>query len=247
VTAFVEALINLRYPLVLPEDRVVFHAMRPTWEAERLSDMFPRVEECMTIFDIGAESGDFTALYRSWVGPDGAVIPVEPSVPYWPSIRQTYEANSFAPPPLSFAGFASSITDLHPPDAPGDYEWIVRDGWNAWSVGQVMPDFGFRHLCQETAYTPQITLTDLALEAGMPQVIVLDIEGAEYDAMVGMAGLVELAGNERPLVYISVHPPTMLEWYHRTVPELQELMASYGYDGVYLGTHGGEDFWRYQG
>ena len=163
MTKIVDTLINDRYPLRVTADRHDFHRVRPEWESKRLESCVELMEPGMTVYDLGAESGDFTALYRSWVGPSGLVVAVEPSPPYWPSIRQTWEANDFGPPPAWFSGFVSDVTDLTPPlDEMADQRENDGTGWPQSSNGDVIPDFGFRHLCQQADSTPQVTIDDLA-------------------------------------------------------------------------------------
>ena len=127
------------------------------------------MEPGMTVYDLGAESGDFTALYRSWVGPSGLVVAVEPSPPYWPSIRQTWEANDFGPPPAWFSGFVSDVTDLTPPlDEMADQRENDGTGWPQSSNGPVVPDFGFRHLCQQADSTPRSPSTTWPMGSAHP-------------------------------------------------------------------------------
>lgn len=229
--------INDRWDIVLPQDRHEFHLARPNWESERLASMHERLEDGMNVFDVGAESGDFTALYKLWVGP-GEVLPVEPSLPYWPSIRQTWEANGFDAPRFTFTGFASDVTRLITKKEPG--ESLVH-GWPECSVGGISPDFGFRHLAQDTDRTPQVTLDHLAGKTFVPDVIVMDIEGAEYRALKGAQNLLR---EHKLLVWVSVHPPTMKAWYGKTPADIDRLMWSLGYDGALLAPAGrdGEDY-----
>lgn len=234
--------VNERWRLLLPADRVLFHRERPRWEAPRLAHMRTRVEPGTVVYDVGAECGDFSALYQSW---GATVIPIEPQPQYWPSIRQTFEANGFAPPPAWFAGFASDVTDLYPAmdtvrERLNDAEGHVAEQWPRCSRGDIAPDFGFRHLAQQADSTPQTRLDDFAERIDLaPDIIVLDIEGAEHAALVGCDRLLTTT---RPLLYVSVHEPTMLAWYDRTLDDLCALMDGYGYAGELLGTNG-EDYW----
>lgn len=240
MTEFVPAKINDRWELMLPEFRRQFHSDRPEWEAGRLASCAETMFPGAVVWDIGAEQGDFTALYRQWVGPGGRVVAVEPSPPYWPCVRQTWEANGFGEPPGWFVGFASNETSgaqvrSTVADEPGP------DGWPACSVGQIIPDFGFRHLAQQTNETPQVRLDELAEPA--PDVITIDIEGAEWHCLSGCAGLFETV---RPLIYVSVHDRPIVEWYDRTFLDLHRLMLGFDYDGTFLPYLGeGETMWLY--
>ena len=236
------SLINDTWPIILTPDRYEFHAARPEWESKRLESCAKLIQPRMTVYDLGAESGDFTALYRSWVGPTGNVVAVEPSPPYWPSIRQTWEANNFGPPPSWFSGFVSDITDLAPEHDDMAYSRVDDGtGWPVSSNGEVIPDFGFRHLCQQAASTPQITIDDLADRVGAPDAIVMDIEGSEYRALQGASRVLT---DDRPLVWVSVHPMPLDEWYGRCPADIHVLMRDYGYRGDFLGVCT-EELWLY--
>lgn len=233
MTVFAPGLICDSWKLWLPEFRVAFHAERPDWERGRLESVHERLRPGMRVFDIGAEHGDFSALYRSW-GAD--VVPIEPSPPYWSCIRRTYEANGFDPPQAWFNGFAADVTRRGPDD-------FGEHGWPRGSLAPVIPDFGFRHLAQDKE-TPRITVDDLAALTGPPDALMIDVEGAEHAVLTGARGV--LAGGD-VLVWVSVHKPTMLDWYGRTLENLHALMDGVGYSGTLLPAHGeAETFWLYE-
>lgn len=228
-------LINGEYPIVLPDFRKEFHDARPNWERGRLAHAREHLQPGMRVFDIGAEHGDFTALYQSWVGQDGSVIPVEPSVRYWPCIKATYEANAFPAPPWSFVGFAA--------DGTSDVVQVCK-GWPIQTHGEVVADPGFCHLAQQADSIPSIAVDDLAYLVGDPDVLMIDVEGAEWHVLKGAEGALR---NRPVLVNVSVHEPTMLDWYGRTLADLHELMHDYGYSGEELPHFGeGETFWVYR-
>lgn len=230
---FAPGLICDLWKLWLPDFRVAFHHERPDWERGRLESVHERLKPGMRVFDIGAEHGDFSALYRSW-GAD--VVLVEPSPPYWPCIRRTFEANGFDPPSAWFNGFAADTTRWRS----GDFG---RVGWPWCSEGPVVADYGFRHLAQD-GETPRITIDDLADLAGAPDALMIDVEGAEWHVLSG-ARKVLAAGNV--LVWVSVHEATMGDWYGRTPLALGAIMADLGYFATALPSHGeAEDFWLFE-
>lgn len=237
--------INDLYELQLTHDRVEFHAKRPGWEAERLASCAELMQPGMCVFDAGSECGDFSSWYQMLVGPGGMVIPIEPSPPYWPAIRTHWEANDLPVRPLNafWGGFVSDVDDFLP-DSQWATEWGVDlgDGWPACSVGPIRPDFGFRHLAQQTADTPQIridTLVDRIVYT--PDVLVLDVEGSEWHVLQGARRTLE---RDRPICYVSVHPPTMLDWYQTTPEMITQFMADLEYDETFLG-EGTERFMLY--
>lgn len=237
MTEFVRGVIDEQWELMLPDFRKRFYEERPNWERGRLEHCARTFKPGMTVYDVGAEHGCMTALYRSWVG--GNVVPIEPSQPYWPCIRGTYEANGYGPPPAWFVGFASDTTNLRP--------YRAAFGRGSWPQieGEIIPDFGFRHLAQQAMDTAQVTLDRFARWAALPpDAVVIDVEGAEGRVL---AGLVNTLMERDVLVYVSVHEPTMLAWYGQTLADLHALMGSAGYSGTELPHHGeGETFWLWE-
>lgn len=243
-------LINERYPINLLPHRVDFHAARPTWESDRLDSMYEMGLTGWTIFDVGAEEGDFTSLYRSWVGDNGTIVAIEPSPCYWPAIRATWEGNGFAGLPICVPAFACDRTYVP--------EWsdkwknshaatikIADDGWPRASTGPIVPDCGFRMLCERQPDTPGWRMDDLSDFLGVtPDAIMFDIEGAEWHALSGCERLVAPDG-PRPVFWVSVHDENMINAYGKQFSDIIRLVISWNYDYRYLGTHGGEDFWLF--
>jgi FkbM family methyltransferase len=219
--------------LKLPKWRADFYDARPDgWEAPRIASMAKMVKPGMTVIDVGAECGDFTALYKSWVGGRGTVAIVEPQVAYWPLIRQIWEANFTDDPGPCFVGFASDNGD--PPSVEAAVaNPITLDCWPDVAGGAGIPELGFCHLAQQTDTIAQTMLDDLAI-LGRLQVdaIVIDVEGAELRVLRGAEGILRV---HRPNVWVSLHPPTMLDWYDCTPEDIDAFMDDCGYDSTYLG------------
>lgn len=230
---------------MMTPDRVKFQGDRPGWEKERVDDVAELLKPGMRVWDCGAESGDFTAWYHLLVGEQGVVVPIEPSPPYWPSIRAHWEANDLPPLGPWFAGFVSDRTQLIPELRDENFRPIIdidESGWPVASLGPVLPDFGFRHLAQQAHHTPQATIDDLVtfLES-RPSACVLDIEGSELRALRGAERTLR---EIKPIMWVSVHQPTMASWYGDTLADLISYMDSVGYVGVKLG-EGSEEYFRF--
>lgn len=246
----IDTFINERYPIRLLDHRVEFHRVRPKWESERLESMYAIVQKGWTIFDVGAEEGDFTALYRSWVGDTGLIVAVEPSPCYWPAIRATWEGNDFDIPPDCVPAFAGDRTYIPEEsafwgDAQRQAIAPLHDGWPACSIGPIIPDCGFRMLCERQPDTPGWRMDDLADHLDViPDAIMFDIEGAEWHALAGCERLVAPDG-PRPVFWVSVHDENMIHAYDHQFSDIIRLVISWNYDYRYLGTHGGEDFWLF--
>lgn len=243
MTEYVKTRINNRYPIVLPDFRRDFHEARPNWEAGRLESCDELMQPGMIVYDVGAEHGDFTALYRKWVGDSGDVIPIEPAAHYWEFIKGTWEANGFSQPPsLSFAGLI------------GDEDFAVGDyvkGWPTETSTKGIPDGGFSHLRYAKGKDPLTTIDHLAHHV-RPDAIVLDIEGAEWNALHGAQyTLAEF----RPIIWVSVHdvddgagwPGPLQGWYKKTLQDIHDLMSHYNYYAMELPHLGeGEHFYLYR-
>ncbi len=227
--------INGRWYMYLPEHR----AKRPEWpwwEAARLAHMQYRLQDLdpsgqfrPLIIDIGAEEGDFPALWSTW-GCD--VVAVEPNPKVWPNIRAVWEMNDLRPMLGHFVGFCGAETNEHPPNL--NVDSTVRDGWPECAYGEVIGDHGQRHLAQEADATPTITLDDLVARLGViPDAITMDVEGSEFEVL---KGAVHTLTTHRPLVWASIHPEFMAEMYGSTPDDLIDFMAGLGYESLFLAT-----------
>jgi FkbM family methyltransferase len=207
--------INERWELLLPAHRNA-RMEWPVWEKERLASMHDLLRVGDTIFDIGAEEGDFPGLWSSW---GCEVVCFEPNPRVWPNIRAIWEANRFSPLFGWFVGFASDVTDLDPPAS--DVDQTEQDGWPICAYGEVIGDHGFRHLAQEAASTPQITIDDFCSQRGLfPDAITMDVEGSELRVL---HGAVETLRARRTKVWVSIH--TDLVW-------MDEIYGGVGRDDV---------------
>lgn len=245
MTQYEPGLINNKYELVMPDFRVVFHRDRPDWEKGRLESCADLMKPGMVVYDIGAEHGDFTALYRKWVGDDGDVVPIEPSPHYWPFIKGTWQANGFTDPP--YVSFCGLIGDIVESTAAG----LHLGRWCDHADGKGIPDGGFVHLNQRPTTGMPLTTIDVLAVYAAPDVLVLDIEGAEFHALDGARYTL---AEHRPIVYVSIHDVgdnagwngPLKDWYHKTPDDIHNLMKDFGYSHELLPSHGeGESFHLY--
>lgn len=223
-------LINDRWYLLLPEHRAA-RPEWPWWEATRLAAMSHFIKPGDVVYDIGAEEGDFPALFASW-GAD--VVLVEPNPRVWSNIKAIFLANHLHNHVLgAYVGFAS---DQCADATNGEFPWmdgiVKRWHWPECANGPLIADHGFRHLAQETDTTPQITIDTLALEIGHPpDHITIDIEGSELQAL---RGALRCMIDHRPYVWCSVHPDTMNDFYCEDPQAVYDLMDAMDYKRVFL-------------
>lgn len=235
--------VNDRWDLLLPKHRAERPGW-PWWERDALHALWCCIRPGDVVWDIGAEEGDLACLYASW---GAKVCMVEPSPEAWPWIRATFEANDLADKVSAMYctlvapktnGFEAGMERFKSPAAG------LWHNWPDAADGPLVPDHGFRHLSEALTEMPRIALDDLArLPTGRPEsytsfepdVIVMDIEGAEYQALLGAEVLLH---EIRPTFAISVHPEFMRERYRDTPDDLLVLMELAGYEARYLGfTH----------
>ena len=221
----IPTLINQRWTLNLPEQR----AQRPGWghwEQDVLAWLWGLIRPGDVVWDVGAEEGDLSALYASW---GAKLVLVEPSPPFWPLIRQTFVANGLEDSVVGcFPGFAADFTAVNPDRINYDAS-IADDGWPVISRGVGISEFGFRHTNEQTDETATVRLDDLHAD-GMPapDLITMDIEGAEYRAILGAE---RLLAEVKPIVFVSVHPEFMRDRYGDTPDDLLTHMEIHGYEG----------------
>jgi FkbM family methyltransferase len=217
----VPTLINGRWELLLPEHR----ALRPEWpwwEATRLAAMAHHIGPGDVVWDVGAEEGDFPALWASW---GAQVVLAEPNPKVWPNIRAIFEANYLEPPALCWPGFlGDQVVD-------GERDYDGTGPWPASSTGPVIGDHGFCQL-NERPDLPAATVDALVADGvPAPTVITMDVEGSELHVLQGAAATLHM---ERPTVFVSVHPTFMREQYGQDPDELYAFMDEVDYERVFL-------------
>jgi FkbM family methyltransferase len=232
-----ETLINEKWTLILPDHRAD-RPEWPWWEQERLASMHSYLGEGgHTVFDIGAEEGDFPALWSSW-GND--VVLFEPNPKVWPNIRAIWEANELKEPLGWVVGFASDRNSMAVPSGafdPGHANPV--DGWPACAYGELIGDHGFLNLWERNDVS-SVTIDTMSLAGTPPSAITMDIEGAE---LVALRGAVNTLIEHRPLVWVSVHP-FFMEPYGYTDADVHKFMDECGYDAELLASNH-EEHWLY--
>jgi FkbM family methyltransferase len=225
VTKMVRALLNGKYRIILPEHR----AKRPEWyqpggwEKARLDHMHRTTKKGDTVYYVGAEEGEMCALLQMW----GALLYMfEPNPLVWPNIKAIFDANDLANPCRSYVAFAANQTDNFvlwnmqwPPDR------IVN--------GPVISDHGFKNLCEWDGTIPRVKIDDIVM-TGMgrvPQMISLDVEGAEWEVLRGAE---QTLRKHHPRIYLSLHPEFMYEIYKEYAFDLRNWLKGMGYTETLL-------------
>lgn len=233
-----ETLVNGRWLLDLPPHRAARESW-PWWEAERLAAMHHHIEPGDVVYDIGAEEGDFPALYASW---GAQVVLVEPNPYVWPCIRWTWEANDL-PAPLGW--FVGLLGDKPAEPVDNDTEAWDDRGWPHCAYREMIGDHGFRHLGEHGGRnTPVSTLDALVADVGTaPDVVTMDVEGGELHVLKGAHRTLT---EHRPIVFVSVHPQFMEDLYGivNGTKAVVGHMTDIGYTAEFLTTDH-EEHWMF--
>lgn len=220
--------INGRWTLRLPAYRAIRYLHEGMWERERLASMWLNLANTDRLLDVGAESGDMSALFASWLS-DGGVFLVEPNPRAWPGIRTIWEANALPDPLGWYVGFAAAEER----SVPADFEASRKVGsWPACACGPIDPACGFAHLAEQADSISATTIDALAARMGKVDAITMDVEGAEFEALKGARDTLE---TERPLVWVSVHRAFMRHHFGQTPAQLRAFMRDLDYDADHLG------------
>lgn len=179
------------------EHRAAVHDFRE-WERAAVESVIDYLKPGMVVYDIGAEEGEFSALWAQSVGPRNVHI-FEPTPSVWPNIRRVWEANFGAVRPGGmWPGFVASAADSRHAMA-----LAVADVWPAQASGPLQLDSRFSVVVER----PDIPSVSLDEYPAAPDVIICDVEGAE---VLVFAGACETLRRHRPVVFVSIHAPEFL-------------------------------------
>ena len=133
------------YPIALPAHRAQFHREHPNWHKAWLDSIRSTLKPDDVVIDVGAEQGDMSALIASWV-PDGGIVLVEPQPLFWPTIRETFEANGLKPIGCHVAMVTNATSDTQ--------RWSATGIWPPYAYDDVVTDPGFYHLNEHAEAQP---------------------------------------------------------------------------------------------
>ena len=176
-----------------------------TSEPEEQAVLAAHLGPGMTFFDIGANIGFFSTLAGRLVGPTGRVVAFEP----FPESARRASRNA------QLNGF--------------EHVSVVEAAVGA-STGSVTLhlDESATHKVTEEPKGPSLVVDQLAIDEWMPgaqvpspDVVMIDVEGAELDVLAGMK---ETIAASQPVIMCEVH------WLGRDFPEfVEEHLAPLGY------------------
>lgn len=224
--------LNGQFDIILPRHR----AERPEWyeskgwEKKRLQHMHKHLSDKDTVFYIGVEEGDMTALCALW---GAKLVMFEPNKLVMPNIKAIWEANNLNLDDTFYPCFASDITsDLIDPIKVRDIE------------GEVIHNHGFKEL-KDPHGIPQVRIDDIVEKTGIiPTAISLDVEGSEGKVLRGAEKTLR---EHHPKIWLSLHSEFMLTQYNEWAAELRDWLIRLGYKEELLDYPLHESHWFFHG
>ena len=182
---------------VLPGGEVVMVApafRHITWNREEYQAFRAAVTPGSTILEAGSNVGAYTVLFGQWVGASGRVFAFEPDPSAFDGLRRHVELNQLGD---RVTPVAAAISDGHEKSLRlvlGESSGISRmahsDDGSASNVTEV-PALSIDAFCTERRLTPNV--------------IKIDVEGAELAALRGARKTIAAAGSRLQL-FVEMHP-----------------------------------------
>jgi FkbM family methyltransferase len=178
-----------------------------------------RAKRC--VFDVGANVGFVTLPVTRVLAPDGKLFAFEPSATNARLLRRHLALNA-----VSSVSVIETLVGADDLDGVDFYESSLPDSQNSVVLqreyGQLLRARGYSHVVRR-----QLSLDTFCRHSGLaPEVVKIDVEGAEIDALRGAR---QLLMQKRPLVILSTHPEKIAFAGQRT-DDLFSLLSDVGYE-----------------
>ena len=177
-------------------------------EIDRLAQL--KLRAGATVFDCGAHQGVVALVLARIAGPQGRVIAVEANDHNIAVARENVRLNP---------GERASVELVHAAVAAIDGSITFSDDFN----GQLVERAGR----SGRRTVPALTLNTLVERYGAPDVVFIDIEGAEWQALQAAGHL--FADNRRPDCFIEVHAGAGLEALGGSASQIVQFFQTRGY------------------
>jgi FkbM family methyltransferase len=206
---------GLRLPLAhIPLSHAHAGAMPRGWLEIDVQEAIKRLLAQGDVFyDIGANIGFFALVGARQVGPDGAAYAFEPVPDNAQAIREGAKLNGL--PNLEvIEGAVGSRAGRDRLLLVEDLSWSHLESQGGWHPGTV-----------DTLEVEVVTIDELVRSGRIrpPDLVKIDVEGAEVDVLRGMRATIE------------EHQPAIVCELHGTAPEFLETMEALGYASENLG------------
>ena len=198
-----------------------------SWNPEEYGAFRAAVRPGATVLDVGANVGAYTLLFARWVGANGRVVAFEPAPEAAAGLRRHLELNAL-----------SSTVDVQQCAVSGSvgtarFACTEANGANAIVVGPGSTD---------TIEVATVTLDAFCSRNRIvPDVIKIDVEGAELDVLRGARQVLAFGGLQ---VFLELHPSS---WPARGIGEqaIRDELASQRFVAEPLAP--GLDVWNTEG
>lgn len=169
-----------------------------TYELEQ-TDLFCKlVKPGDVVYDVGAHFGYYTLLASKLVGAQGRALAFEPSPPNLARLYRHVELNRCS---------NVQVLELAVSDREGVAHFETRTG------------SGLGHLAADGPVEVKVTRLDALEGYPRPNVMKIDVEGAEVAVLQGAASLLTAA---KPIIFLSLHGDDLKK-------ACLEILAGYGY------------------
>ncbi len=169
-----------------------------TYEPEQTRLFAERVHEGDIVFDVGAHYGYYTLLASKIAGDKGRVLAFEPSPANLARLYRHVELNGRK---------NVQVLELAVSDHEGTARFETRTG------------SGVGHLASDGPLEVKVTALDSLRDLPMPNVMKIDVEGAEVGVLEGAKSLLQKA---RPVIFLSLHGDDLKK-------RCMEILSGYGY------------------
>ncbi|CAN5374233.1 hypothetical protein BH09BAC3_BH09BAC3_13050 [soil metagenome] len=191
-----------------------------TYEPEIEQLILSTLKEGDTFVDLGANEGYFSVLASKKVGNAGKVFAIEPQERLWNVVIKNIQLNNC---------YNVQLVPYAIGEKSEEVEFILTPSVNTGSSGLVKSG---RNSMWKTQASRSITLDQL-LDKQKIRLLKIDIEGYEFFALKGAAGI--LASGQIENIILELHPPQLKQLGH-SVEEIQNFIVGFGFsysDGIY--------------
>ncbi len=203
------------------------------WEKPYIRELIATLKPNMTVYDIGAENGETSVLAGLIVGGENVHI-FEPNKDYHPNIKAIWDANGLAEPRGCFVGYVGE-------NLSNRMDVVQSTYFLNWFKDKKI-FYGCYHANPQATPLATVTLDWYSQQMPKPNVVMMDIEGAELSAVRGAKKLI---AEYAPIFFISIHRAEhILDRSNGTKEDLIKIFTDNGYDAIHLTTDH-EEHWKF--